>query len=115
MPIYEYICASCRTRTSVFVRSINSAVEPACGSCGGRELSRAVSGFAYHKSEQARLEEAGSPQSNPTSDDYYKDPRNIGRWAEKRLDDLGVEMPDEAKKMIDAARDGEMPPAIKDI
>ena len=57
---------------------------------------------------------SGPPQLNPT-DDYYKDPTNIGRWAEKRLGDMGVEMPEQAREMIDAARDGEMPPAIKDI
>ena len=115
MPIYEYICATCKNRSSVFVKSVHSTVEPLCSSCGGRDLNRAVSGFAYHKSEQTVLEEAGQPQFNSTSDDYYKDPRNIGRWAEKRLGELGVEMPQQAKQMIDAARQGEMPPPLKDI
>ncbi len=115
MPIYEYICGACNHRTSVFVKSIRSRVNPVCSSCGGRDLSRAVSGFAYHKSGKTRMEESGPPQFNPTSDDYYKDPRNIGRWAEKRLGEMGVDMPQQAREMIDAAREGEMPPPVKDL
>lgn len=114
MPIYEYNCPACATNTSVFVRSINSTVEPVCESCGGTELNRIISRVAYHRSMQDRWDASGPPQLNPT-DDYYKDPTNIGRWAEKRLGDMGVEMPEQAREMIDAARDGEMPPAIKDI
>ena len=49
------------------------------------------------------------------NDDYYKDPRNIGRWTEQRLEQLGVDMPSEAKDMIDAARDGTMPSPIDEI
>lgn len=113
MPIYEYSCTACKARTSVFVRSIGSEVSATCESCGSQELERIISRVAYHRSGQTRLEEAGPPQFNPT-DDYYKDPRNIGRWAEKRLSDMGMDMPDEAQQMIDAAREGELPPAIKD-
>ena len=114
MPIYEYRCSACNTKTSVFLKSINSRFDPACDSCGGSDLTRLISGFAYHKSQQTRMEASGPPQFNPT-DDYYKDPTNIGRWAEKRLFELGVEMPQQAREMIDAAREGELPPAIKDI
>jgi len=55
--------------------------------------------------------------------DYYKDPRNIGLWTEHRLKQLGIDMRSEeyrktfseAREMIDAAREGEMPDAIKDV
>ena len=77
-------------------------------------MSRMVSGFAYHKSEQTRLEEAGEPQISP-SPDYYKDPRNIGRWAEKRMKEMGMEVPSEVKEMIDRARDGDLPEPVKDL
>ncbi len=81
-----------------------------------------VSRFAHHKSEQTHLEEAGRPQSYP-GPDYYKDPRNIGRWAEHRLKELGMDMRSEeywntfseVREMIDAAREGEMPEPVKDI
>jgi len=81
-----------------------------------------ISSFAYHKSEQTRVEEAGPPQAYG-SPDYYKDPRNIGRWAEHRLKELGMDMHSEeywntfseVREMIDAAREGEMPPPLKDL
>jgi len=38
--------------------------------------------------------------------DYYKDPRNIGRWTEKRFQDMGMEMPNEIQQQIQAAREG---------
>jgi hypothetical protein len=81
-----------------------------------------MSGFAYHKSDQTHLEAAGPPQSYG-GPDYYKDPRNIGRWAEHRLKELGMDMRSEeygntlsqVREMIDAAREGEMPEPVKDL
>ncbi len=40
---------------------------------------------------------------------YYSDPSNIGRNAEKRLESLGVDMPESVRDMIDDARNGKMP------
>jgi len=100
---------------------MTESISPTCPACGGNNLVRAVSSFAYHKSEKTRLEEAGSPFS-PTPD-YYKDPRNIGRWAEERLKSLGIDMYSEeywntfseVREMIAEAREGEMPGSLKDI
>ncbi len=39
----------------------------------------------------------------------------IGRWAEQRFEEMGVEMPQEAKQMIDAAREGDLPDPVKDL
>ena len=46
MPIYEYTCDACKAPISVFVRSINSELNPKCDKCGSTELTRAVSSFA---------------------------------------------------------------------
>jgi hypothetical protein len=81
-----------------------------------------MSGFAYHRSEQTHLEETGPPQPYG-GPDYYKDPRNIGRWTEHRLKELGMDMRSEeygnplseVREMIDAAREGEMPEQVKDL
>ncbi len=50
MPIYEYRCADCRRRVSVFFRSFNAVTEPACPRCGGRNLTRLMSKVAVHRS-----------------------------------------------------------------
>ncbi len=113
MPIYEFRCRTCRRRVSVFARSVTSEVQPRCDACGGAELDRLVSGFAFHKSMATIHEEFGEPPANPGLD-YYKDPRNIGRWAEKRAQDLGYDLPSEVTDMISAAREGELPSQIKD-
>ena len=112
MPIYEFKCQDCGRLTSVFVKRMRSSYRPRCQHCGGRNLKRAVSRFAYHKSEQTILEEYGS---EPKRLEDYKDPRQIGRWVERRFGEYGIEVPDETRKMIDAAREGEFPEPLKDV
>jgi len=58
-------------------------------------------------------EQAGEPQMFP-SPDYYKDPRNIGRWAEKRFKQMGMDMPAQIQEEIQAARQGELPKSLKE-
>lgn len=111
MPIYEYRCADCKRLTSALVRTIENERAPECQHCGGT-TARVLSKFAYHKSEQRILEEHGAL---PRSMDDYKDPRQIGRWVEKKFDEYGMDVPEQAREMIDAAREGELPDAVKDL
>jgi hypothetical protein len=53
--------------------------------------------------------------SAPRSMDDYSDPRQIGRWVEDKFDEYGMDIPEPAREMIDAARDGELPDAVKDL
>ena len=85
MPIYEYTCGDCGRLTSVFVKSMSAETRAACTHCGGKKLSRALSRFAYHKSEQRILEE------------------------------YGMELPEQAREMIDAAREGELPSPVDEL
>jgi membrane-bound lytic murein transglycosylase B len=39
----------------------------------------------------------------------------ILRRVEKQFDDYGMDLPDEARTMIDAAREGELPDVVKDL
>ncbi|MBM3149242.1 MAG: hypothetical protein FJ022_02225 [Chloroflexi bacterium] len=114
MPIYEFYCPSCRKKSSVFTRAVVPSLAPRCTACGSGDLVRLVSSFAYHKSIQTIHEESGEPTLHP-SPDYYKDPRNIGRWVEKRFTDMGMELPGEIQQKIQAAREGEMPEPLKDL
>ena len=114
MPIYEFFCTNCRKRLTFLVRSSSSPFEPKCSACGNTDLVRAVSSFAIHKSIKTIHEESGEP-SMFQGPDYYKDPRNIGRWAEKRFQDMGMEMPSEIQENIKAAREGELPESLKEL
>lgn len=112
MPIYEFVCRDCGKLTSIFTKAVNAPFDAACRACGSRNLERALSRFAYHKSEQAVLEQYGA---EPQRLEDYKDPRQIGRWVERRFQEMGVEVPGEARRMIDAAREGELPAPVKDL
>ena len=114
MPIYEFFCSQCHSKTSFLVKSVSSPLEPKCSICGNMDLARTVSTFAHHKSLKTIHQESGEPTMFP-GQDYYKDPRNIGRWAEKKFQDAGIEMPSEIQQKIQAAREGEMPEQLKDL
>ena len=112
MPIYEFKCTACGRLSSVFTRTVSAPVDAECKHCHSPKLERALSRFAVHKSEGDILRDYGA---EPNRLEDYKDPRQIGRWAERRFDEFGVEMPKEARKMIDAAREGEFPEPVKDL
>jgi putative FmdB family regulatory protein len=114
MPIYEYVCQECGKLTSVFVRTVNSEVSAVCGSCGSVNLKRAISRVSIGRTDAQIMEQYGVPQAGQ-GPDAYKDPRQIGRWVEKRFDEMGMELPSEARQMIDAAREGEFPDPVKDL
>jgi len=113
MPIYEFSCNSCHKKTSLFARNMSEPLSPVCSVCGSRNLTRLISSFAYHGSLESIWEASGEPDK--PGPDYYKDPRNIGRWTEKRLKELGQEMPPEIQEMIQSAREGELPDSVKDL
>ena len=113
MPIYEFRCRECAARSSFLVRSVSEPVSGVCLSCGSADLERVISSFAYHRSVQSIHEASGEPTMFP-GPDYYKDPRNIGRWTEKRFKEMGMELPGEIKEEIQAAREGELPKSLKE-
>ena len=114
MPIYEFICQNCHKRLSFLIRDISVPLAPKCSGCGNTSLSRVVSGFAYHRSVKTVWEDSGEPTMRP-NEDYYKDPRNIGRWVERKFQDMGQELPPQIHEKIQAAREGELPEPLKDL
>ncbi len=113
MPIYEFLCNHCQERTSLFVRRLTESLSTSCPACGSEDLTRLFSAFAYHKSLETIHEEAG--EADRPGPGYYKDPRNIGRWAEKRFQEMGLEMPSQVQEMIQASREGELPQPVKEL
>lgn len=112
MPIYEFYCQKCNAKTSIFVKSMTESPNVQCSTCGSGDLERVISMFAYHKSMATIHEESGEPTAFPDMR-YYKDPRNIGRWAEKKFREVGMDIPAELQEEIHAARDGEIPTQVK--
>src|SRR5262249_31115275 len=114
MPIYEYVCQDCQKLTSIFVRRAGSETAPTCSQCRSANVRRAVSRVSIGRTESQIMEQYGAPEPGQ-GPDAYKDPRQIGRWVEKRFDEMGMELHSEARKMIDAAREGESPEPVKDL
>jgi len=61
-----------------------------CPECGGTSLKKLISRVVYHVSEQDRL--ASIDPNAPKDDSFYKDSRNIGLSAQKRAQQLGVDL-----------------------
>jgi putative FmdB family regulatory protein len=108
MPIYEYRCADCGKRPSIFFRSL-AAVEasPACPHCGGRHLTRLISRTAQVLSEDSRLDRLSE---SDLSDVDENDPQSMARWAKKMGqqmggDELGEDFDQVVDEMGDAGSD----------
>ena len=114
MPIYEFVCRTCRRKLSFLVRDITAPFALRCSFCGSTELSRVISRLACHKSLSTVWDESGEPTMHP-GEDYYRDPRNIGRWVEKKFQNMGQELPSGVQEKIQAARDGVLPEPLKDL
>ena len=112
MPIYEFRCQQCQNVFSHFTRRVGDPFEPNCPACGSLEAERLISRVAYHRSTERIHEESGDPDKPGSG--YYNDPRNIGRWAEKRFEQMGMEIPAPLREEIDAAREGTLPKQITD-
>lgn len=111
MPIYEYRCEECAKLSTVLVRSPKTAAAPHCHHCGSARLKKAISKVGRLKTQSDVVQEHGTPRPG----EAYSDPRQIGSWVEKRFKSYGMPVPEETRKMIDAAREGELPGAIGDL
>lgn len=87
MPLYEYLCLSCRRRTTVLQLSIANPKPVSCASCGSAELSRLMSRFASPKSEEARLESLADPDTLGDLDE--SDPESMKQFMKRMGDEMG--------------------------
>lgn len=111
MPIYEYRCQHCEQVSSILVRSARTEIKPNCEHCGSKRMKRLMSRLSRVRSDSQVMDDLGMPDDGAG----IQDPRQIGRWVEKRFEDYGMEVPDETRDMIDAAREGEFPDPVSDL
>ncbi len=103
MPFYDYLCTACRARTEVFTRTVHMPVAAVCSRCGGTELRRAVSKFAFVRSDREVYGDLGKVLD---VDVDAEDPEAMAHWARKMKETLG----DDADPQLDALiREGENP------
>lgn len=115
MPIYEYRCSDCDRVTSLFVRSTRTDVDACCEHCNSMNVSRVISPVSSLNKGQGIVDNPSESSFGEGHGDAYNDPRQIGRWVEQKFNEYGMDVPEETREMIDAARDGEMPDPVRDL
>lgn len=90
MPIYEYQCSNCENEFQKLILKKEEEKDLLCPKCSGRDIKRLISRVAYHLSETDRL--ASFDPSARQSESFYSDSRNIGLSAQKRAQEMGVDL-----------------------
>lgn len=113
MPIYEYYCADCRRRVSVFFRTFSEASDSAarCPRCEGSRLRRLVSRVAVLRSEESRLDEMADSSFMPGLEN--EDPRALAGFMRKMSDEMGEPLDAEMSEMVERLERGESPEEIE--
>lgn len=107
MPIYEYGCLDCRKRSSLFVRSMNTAVKATCEHCGSKRVRRLISRVArVRPSSGGSMDDFDESMFNDVDEN---DPRSMAKFARRMQDEMGEEMGPEFDQMIEQMEGGEMP------
>jgi putative FmdB family regulatory protein len=113
VPIYEYRCADCRRRMSVFFRTFAEAEQgqPTCTHCGSQHLTRLVSRVRVIRSEESRLDDLSDMDDFPDIDE--NDPRSLGRWMRKMSEETGEDLGPEFDEVVGRLEAGENPEEIE--
>lgn len=112
MPIYEYYCADCRKRVSVFFRTMSEASDDAarCPNCQGAHLRRLVSRVAVLKSEESRMENLADPSMMAGLEN--EDPRALASFMRRMSGEIGEPLDAEMNEVLDRLESGESPDSI---
>ena len=110
MPIFEFECLVCGELGSYVLLGSERLRRPACVACKSKRMRRVMSSFAVVATEAARLDHFDT--STPRGDAYYRDSRNVGLWAKKRAQQMGVDLGPKFDETVEKARSGKL---IKDM
>jgi putative FmdB family regulatory protein len=106
MPIYEYRCNKCNEEFSELLLNPRQISKVRCRYCNSKDLTKLISSFSVHQTEESRL--AGFDTSKPKGDDFYRDSRNVGLWAKKRMKELGVDLGSKMDEIVERGRTGKI-------
>ena len=106
MPIYEFRCNQCKREFTQLFLNPKEASKVQCKFCNSKKLTKLLSAFSVHQTEESRL--ANFDSSKRRGDDYYKDSRNIGLWAKKRMRELGVDLGPKMDDIVERGRTGKI-------
>ena len=109
MPIYEYACHDCKQFVEIITRRVSDEVDARCPQCGGEQMTRMVSSFAFHLSFKSKLD-----QLDPKYDRMI-DASNPDLSFDNIVKNYGLDRPmstpEERKKFKEAGSPGLIPDA----
>jgi putative FmdB family regulatory protein len=114
MPIYEYRCADCKKKVSVFFRSFSAVnhAEARCPNCNGQNLTRLISKVRLVRGSV--FSTSGDDMSDSMLDDVNEnDPRSLGRMMRRMADESGEDLGPEFGEVVGSLEKGEDPEAIE--
>ena len=106
MPIYEYQCNRCRREFSCLLVHSEHPGMVNCSFCNSKDVKRVLSSFSVHQTEESRL--SSFDTSKPQGFDFYKDYRNVGLFAKKKMRDLGVDLGPKMDEIVEKGRSGKI-------
>jgi putative FmdB family regulatory protein len=114
MPIYEYRCADCKKKVSVFFRSFSAVdqEQARCPICHGTRLTRLVSKVRVIRGAPSASSEDGFDDS-ALDDLNENDPRSLGRMMRRMADETGEDMGPEFGEVVSRLEKGEDPESIE--
>ncbi len=114
MPIYEYRCADCKKKVSVFFRSFSAVdqKQARCPICHGTHLTRLVSKVRVIRGASSAGSEDGFDDS-ALDDLNENDPRSLGRMMRRMADETGEDMGSEFGEVVSRLEKGEDPESIE--
>jgi len=106
MPIFEYQCNRCDREFAQLILNPKEAKKIRCKFCDSGDVKKLISSFSVHQTESSRL--ANFDASKPQGNDFYKDSRNIGLWAKKRMKEMGVDLGPKMDEIVERGRTGKI-------
>jgi len=106
MPIYEYRCNNCNKEFSQLFLNSKEVGNARCKFCNSRNLTKLLSSFSVHQTEESRL--GNFDTSKPRESGFYKDSRNVGLWAKKRMKELGADLGPKMDEIVEKGRTGKI-------
>ncbi len=115
MPIYEYRCADCRKKVSVFFRSFSAVDQEQahCPICQGTHLTKMVSKVRVMRGTSSASGGEDGVDDSMLDDLNENDPRSLGRMMRRMADETGEDLGPEFGEVVGRLEKGEDPEAIE--